>query len=422
MPITDTKARNLKPGDRPVSDGTVKGLRLEPGSARGRAKWILRYVSPVTGKRRDMGLGAYPETSIALARGRAASAREHIAAGQDPIDVRTGEAKERARKQDALTFERAARTVHTELAAGWKNAKHSAQWIQTLETYAFPQIGSSRVSDLGPSDFAEVLRPIWLKKPETASRVKQRCHAIMKWCWAQGEVSGNAVDVVDHLLARQPGKRERLQHQPAMPWRQIPEFVRTALHTDANDITRPLLELLILTAARSGEVRAMTWGEVDREGHVWTIPAERMKTKHAHRVPLSARAVEILDTQWKKARLSELEGDMAAVLVFPTVIGKVPSDMILTAFLRRQNAPSSDPDRCATAHGFRSSFRDWASEHGYARDLAERALAHTINNQAEAAYHRTDLLEQRRPMMEAWGQYVTATETSREAIPIRRSA
>jgi integrase len=233
----------------------------------------------------------------------------------------------------------------------------------------------------------------------------------MKWCWAQGMVSANPVDVVDHLLPHQPGKRERTQHQPSMPWQDIPAFVQGALHAGASNVTRALLEFVILTAARSGEARAMTWAEVDLQAKVWTVPANRMKAKVIHRVPLSDRAVGILEAQ----RALHPDAD----LVFPAPRGGVLSDMVLTGFLRDQNAHSSDAGRVATAHGFRSSFRDWASENGYVRDLAERALAHTITNQAEAAYHRTDLLEQRRAMMEAWAQHIGGDVASPKVVPMR---
>ena len=183
-----------------------------------------------------------------------------------------------------------------------------------------------------------------------------------------------------------------------MPWQDIPEFVRSKLRSGSYTVSRVLLEFVILTAARSGEARAVTWAEVDFDAQVWTVPASRMKAKVVHRVPLSQRALEILSAQ--RARYPETD------LVFPSVRGLVLSDMVLTKFLRDHKAPSSEPGRVATAHGFRSSFRDWASENGYPRDLAERALAHTVKNQVEAAYHRTDLLEQRRAMMEAWGAHV----------------
>jgi integrase len=254
-----------------------------------------------------------------------------------------------------------------------------------------------------------VLRPIWLKKPETASRVKQRCHKVMKWCLAHGLVPGNPVDVVAHLLPQQEAARDRTTHQPAMPWRDIPAFV-TKLRAGAYSITRALLEFVILTAARSGEARAMMWDEVDLEARVWTVPANRMKAKASHRVPLPERAVEILAFQRDRHPDAEL--------VFPSPRGLVLSDMALTKFLRDQKAHSSEAGRAATAHGFRSSFRDWASENAYPRDLAERALAHTIKNQTEAAYHRTDLLEQRRTMMEAWSKHVGGEALS-NVVPLR---
>ncbi|SED20219.1 Integrase [Rhizobiales bacterium GAS191] len=409
--ITDLKAKKVAPGDKPVADGTISGLRLEPGSAKGQGKWILRFVSPVTGKRRDMGLGTYPEVGIADARRRGMEARQMIGGGKDPIEEREADRAARAALAGAMTFEQAARQVHQGMKPGWKNPKHADQWINTLRDYAFPTIGKKKVADLAPTDFAEVLRPIWLAKPETASRVKQRCDTVMKWCWARELIKGNPVDVVDHLLPQQPGKRERTTHQPSMPWRDIPAFVQGVLHAGASNVTRALLEFVILTAARSGEARAMTWAEVDLKAKVWTVPADRMKARVVHRVPLSKLAVEILAAQ------RDLHPD--ADLVFPAPRGGVLSDMVLTKFLRDQKAQSSDKGRVATAHGFRSSFRDWASEKGYPRDLAERALAHTVKNQAEAAYHRTDLLEQRRAMMEAWARHVGGFAAAGSVVPLR---
>lgn len=402
--ISELKAKRIAPGDKPLADGVIRGLRLMPGSAKGQGKWILRFVSPVSGKRRDLGLGRYPDVSIADVRIRGLEARRLIGCGKDPIVER--DANRSAAKAVAVvpTFEQVARQVHEELKLSWKNAKHRDQWINTLRDYAFPKIGDIKVADIGPADFADVLRPIWLEKPETAYRIRQRCHKVMKWCWAQEIVKGNPVDVVDHLLPKQPRKRERTKHQPSMPWREAPEFVKKLRSEGANNVTRALLEFVILTAARSGEARAMTWDEIDLEAKIWTVPASRMKTKVMHRVPLSDRAVEILKAQFALHPNAEL--------VFPSPRGKVLSDMVLTKFLRDQKAASSDKGRVATAHGFRSSFRDWASENGHPRDLAERALSHTISNRVEAAYHRTDLLEQRRPMMEAWSDFVSEQEVT----------
>lgn len=400
--LTDLKAKNIKSGDRNIPDGTVVGLRLEASKAKGQGKWILRYVSPETTRRRDMGLGTYPTVSITEARKAASKARELIRDGKDPIEARRDDKIKNKVNTQAPTFEQAARMVHEDMKPAWKNPKHATQWIATLEIYVFPKIGPRKVRDLKAKDFADALTIIWIEKPETALRVKQRCSVVMDWCVAQEMCDGNPVGVVSKLLPKQPAARERVVHQPSMAWSEVPEFVESELRNGKSLLSKLMLEFLILTAARSGEIRAMTWDEVDLVKAVWTVPAIRMKAKVEHRVPLSVRAVEILTEQQAKAD--------HPTLVFPTVRGKVPSDMILTKFLRDHKIMSSEAGRTATAHGFRSSFRNWASENGYPRDCAERALAHTILNQVEAAYHTTDLLDQRREMMETWSQYVCGTK------------
>ncbi len=270
--ITDTKAKNIKPGDKPIAHGGVAGLRLESGSAKGNGKWILRFVSPETGKRRDMGLGRYPDIGIADVGKAAMAAREQIALGLDPIKDRKKQEASQQAEAGVPTFEEAARQVHIEQSPGWKNAKHVAQWITTLETYIFPVIGKVKVPALTPKHFADALRPIWLKKPETASRTKQRCHAVMAWCWAHGMVAANPVDVIEHLLPKQTPTE---QHQPAMPWAKIPAFICDHLkERQPGDSTRAALEFLILTTARSGAIRMMSWAEVDFDNAIWTIPPE----------------------------------------------------------------------------------------------------------------------------------------------------
>ena len=395
--LTDTKARNIKPDEKAIPHGGVVGLALHSSKTKGRGKWVLRYVSPVSGKRRNAGLGSYPEVSIADAARLATGMREQLAKGLDPLDERKMASVSTENAVSVPMFEEAARLLHQELLPSWKNFKHGQQWINTLVQYVFPVLGSIRLDCIDPKLLAEVLRPIWLDKAETASRVKQRIHAVMAWGWAQGFCSSNPIDVVHFLLPKQPSKAARTEHQPTMPWRDIPLFIADHLHNnDRYDVTRAILEFLILTAVRSGEVREMRWEEVDIKKAVWTIPAERMKAGIEHRVPLSIRCIAILN------RVKGLD----EVLVFPSPRkNTVMSDMALTQLLRRLNAHSDTADRIATAHGFRSSFRDWCSENGYARDLAERALAHTVQNKVEAAYHRTDLLEQRRPMMETWAEF-----------------
>ncbi len=398
--LTDAKARKIKPGDKAVSDGTVQGLYLFPGKSVGKAKWVFRFVSPETGKRRDMGLGSYPAVPLQEAREKGFEARRLLESGKDPLNERQRFLESEQRKMSLPTFAEAARQVHEDLKAGFRNEKHANQWINTLEQYVFPSIGSIQVTNLSPADFAAALKPIWLEKPETASRVKQRCDAVMTWCAAHGHILASPVGVVSQLLPKQPGKRERVANQPAVPWRDVPAFVQNVLHDGLQTRSKLMLEILILTAARSGEVRLMKWQELDLENGIWTLPAQRMKAKVAHRVPLSPYLVALFESLKDEADLEVTD------LVFPSRNKTPVSDMTLTKCLRDHNVASDTPGRIATAHGFRSSFRDWASENGYPRDLAERALAHTIRNATEAAYHRTDLLDQRRDMMLAWETWV----------------
>ncbi|EEV6195605.1 DUF4102 domain-containing protein [Escherichia coli] len=392
--LTDTKARHIKPDDKPISHGGVTGLTLHPSSTKGRGKWVLRYVSPVTQKRRNAGLGSYPEIGIAEAAKLAQTMREQLSAGDDPLELKKAETT----KIVIPTFEEAARKVHTELLPGWRNKKHARQWISTLEQHVFPAMGTVPLDAITPANVADVLRPSWMTIPETSGRVKQRIHKVMQWAWAHGFCSANPVDVVDHLLPQQVSASIRTEHQPAMPWKVIPLYIASRVYTeDRYNVTRGLLLFVVLTACRSGEARAMEWNEIDFKRKIWTIPPGRMKGGLRHRVPLSTQALELLE---------QMRG-LHENLVFPSPRKQtVLSDMVLTSFLRKTKAISDTQGRFAVAYGFRSSFRDWCSEQRYPHDLAERALAHTIRNKSEAAYHRTDLLNERRPMMQAWGDYV----------------
>ena len=396
--LTDLRARNIKPGGKPIADGTVPGLRLHPSNEAGHGKWMMRYVSPATGKRRDMGFGAYPEVTLSEAREKAGDARKLLRDGLDPIEHRNTQAAAVRAEAEMLTFAKAAQRTHADRKDGWKNKKHAAQWLQTLTVYAFPKLGTRKVDDLKVRDFADVLRPIWLEMPETASRIRQRCDAVMEWCIAQELIGVNPVKSVGSLLPKQPRMRERVTRFPALPWQDVPDFVTGTLHSDDPSLSASMLEFLILTAARSGEVRALEWDEVDFDASTWTVPASRMKAGVEHRVPLSDRAVDILKAQKAKAEHPKY--------AFPTIRGKVASDMILTKFLRDKQVPSNVKGRTATAHGFRSSFRDWVSENGYSHEAAERALAHTIRNSTEWSYNRSDLLDQRRILMQAWSDFV----------------
>jgi integrase len=325
-------------------------------------------------------------------------ARQLIASSVDPLEERERLKVETRLEEQVLTFEAAAHKVHIDLKDGWKNLKHGQQWINTLTTYVFPSIGSKKLADITVNDVSEVLRPIWLSKSETASRVKQRIHQVMEWSCAQGLRVGNPVDGVKHLLPKQPSASKRVEHHPAMPWRLIPEFIADHIGTPAK-VSPALLLFVILTAVRSGEARQARWAEFDLKKQVWTIPAARMKIGVSHRVPLAGQTVALLDDLKKRNPKSQL--------VFPSPkAGGILTDMALTSLMRKHKAPSDVPDRVATAHGFRSSFRDWASENNYPQHLAESALAHQIKNEVERAYHRTDLLEQRRQMMQNWANFV----------------
>lgn len=404
--ITDRKARAIKPGDKPVPAG-VTGLYLFAGSEAGRGKWILRYVSPVTGKRRDAGMGSYPDTSVARAIEKALSAREQI---QDDIDPILARQSERA----IPTFEKAARDQWAVLSPGFRNDKHKAQWISSLEQHVFPTIGGIRVDRLETSHFGDVLNPIWLTIPETAKRVKMRCSTVMAACRARKFIMGNPLDDVGPLLPSAKGKDAPVRHHPAMPWKILPAFISDHLNRQPVIGARAALLFTILTAARSGEVRGATWAEIDIDKAQWFVPADRMKANRAHRVPLSADALALLRAQY--------DGDAtppAETLLFPALRGGELSDMALTSLLRKAQAESDVPGRIATAHGFRSSFRNWAADHGVSTELAERALAHTIGNKVQAAYERSDRLAARVKLMQSWADHVMGRAADARVVPIR---
>lgn len=380
--ITDRKAKSIRPGDKPFASG-VTGLWLHAGSKPGYGRWIFRFVSPVTGNRRDMGMGPYPDVPVKSALERARIAREQMAQGIDPIDFRSNQ-------KAVPTFEQAARKQWAVVSPSFRNPKHRAQWISSLEQHAFPAIGHMRVDKLTASHFADILNDLTQKVPETAKRVKMRCGVIMAACRANGLISANPLDDVSPLLSTRAGI---VTHQPAMPWQMVPAFVKE--HLAVLSGAKAALLFTILTAARSGEVRGATWDEIDFDNRLWIVPAERMKVGVEHRVPLSKQAMAIISSQ---ARLNEF--------VFPASRGGQLSDMALTAILRKANAPSDAPGRVATVHGFRSSFRNWCADNGVDSDAAERALAHTISNRVRAAYERSDRLEARREVMQKWADFV----------------
>ncbi len=367
-----------KPGR--YADGNGLYLVVDP---QGSKRWMLRTV--VQGRRRDIGLGSTALISLSEAREAAAGMRRAARTGGDPL------ADRRASRAVVPTFAEAARTVHGDHRSAWRNPKHAAQWLSTLKTYAFPLIGERPVDQLTTADVLRVLSPIWLTKAETARRVRQRMGAVLDWAKAAGFRSGdNPVQGVGKGLPRQTDKPD---HHEALPFGDVAAFLDRLAASKASDTVKGALELLILTACRTGEVVNARWSEVNLDAAVWIVPAERMKAGREHRVPLSARAVELL---------RNAETERTGEFVFPGRSSRAPlSNMALLMHLRRMG-------ETATAHGFRSAFRDWASERtNFPREVCEMALAHVIRDKTEAAYRRGDLFEKRAQLMEAWSQFAT---------------
>lgn len=387
--------------------GGVAGLGLQV-SPTGAKSWVLRVM--VGGKRRDMGLGGYPDVTLAGARDSARNARAKIKEGIDPVeDARQKRSELYAARASAMTFSEAASAYIAVKEAEWRNDKHGQQWRNTLATYAEPIIGNILVRDIGQSHILKVLEPIWLEKTETAKRLRGRIESILDWARVRGYRDGeNPARWRGHLqmLLQSPGKVQKVEHHPALPYVEIGAFL-ALLRQEAGTAARAL-EFAILTAARSGEVRGATWEEIDLDAALWIIPAERMKAKKEHRVTLNEGAAAILEATPKEQR---------AGLIFRNGKGKQFSDAAMSSVLRRMKR--SD----ITVHGFRSTFRDWAAEcTNYPREVAEMALAHVIENKVEAAYRRGDLFDKRQRLMRDWWRYTNKTEGVATVTPIKSKA
>jgi integrase len=379
--LNPLQVKNLKEPGR-YSDGDGLLLEVRPGGSK---SWIVRLQS--NGQRRDYGLGSFKDVTLTEARDKARDYRKLLRSGIDPLA-----AKRKAREQ-IPTFRAAAKAVHTEHKPSWRNGKHGAQWLATLESYAFPHFGDFPIDQVESGNVRDALAEIWLTKPETARRVRQRIGTVLDYAQGKGWRSHPfGMAAVNKSLPKQPPK---IGHFDAMPYARVPEFLDTI--RQKLSMGRLALEALILTATRSGEVRGARWKELDLDGATWTIPAERTKTGKRtgkpHIVPLSPVAVEV----FKRAAALRIEG---SELVFHgSKRGKPLSDMTLLKVLRDLKEPF-------TVHGFRSAFRDWVAEQtSFSGEVAEAALAHTIPNKVEAAYRRTDFLEKRRKLMEAWGAH-----------------
>lgn len=375
--------------------GGVSGLMLQVAKG-GSRSWILR--ARVGDKRRDIGLGGYPEVSLALARDRASEEKELIRQGIDPVEQkRATRARLISEQRKTITFDDAADTVHETKSKEFKNEKYKAQWISAIRMYASPIIGKKPISEIDLHDIKAVLTPIWETKTDTAKKLRGNIETILAWAtvneYRKGENPARWQGYLDQILPK-PSKIRKVKHFKAMPIDNMPVFMLDLRKQEG--IGARALEFSILTAARSGEVRGAIWDEIDLNAKVWTIPAGRMKGGKEHRAPLSDEAVQLLQNMPR----------LGTDIVFPSPRNGMLSDMTLSAVLKRMNLD-------CVPHGFRSTFRDWASERThYPRDVAEMALAHTIKNKTEAAYRREDLLPKRALMMQDWADYINGKKSS----------
>lgn len=365
------------------------GLYLQVTEA-GAKTWIYRFM--LNGRRRDMGLGAAHTVTLAEAREEARRCRQLARDGVDPIDNRkAARLSALAKTATTMTFKQCAEGYIRAYEAGWRNTKHAAQWTSTLEHYAYPVMGELSVATVDTGLVMRVLEPIWSTKTETASRVRGRIEAILDWAivrkYRDGENPARWKGHLDHLLPAR-AKVQKAGHHAALPYDRMVDFMKTL--GDVDGVAARALEFAILTAARTGEVLGVTWAEIDLEKRLWVIPPERMKAGREHRVPLSKAALAVLQGQ------SGREGP-----VFRGGKANKPlSNMALLMTLRRMKRTD------LTAHGFRSTFRDWVAEcTDFPHEVAEMALAHAVGDKVEAAYRRGDLFEKRRKLMDEWAKY-----------------
>jgi integrase len=383
--------QDLKPGM--YSDGLGLYLQVRPGNAK---SWIFRYRTH--GKLRDMGLGPLHSVSLAEAREKAALCRTARLNGLDPLEERRkDETANIIEASRAITFEQCAESYITTHKDGWKNGKHASQWTATLRTYVYPVFQGKAVAEINDELVLQVLRPIWKGKTETASRVRGRIERILDWArvmkYRTGDNPARWRGHLDHLLPKR-SKVAAIIHHAALPIDETPAFIQI-LRREAT-VTARALEYCILTATRTNETLGMRWDEVDESAQLWTVPSVRMKASRDHRVPLAPEALLIL-AEMREIRTSEY--------VFPGGRAQRPlSSMAFLMMLRRLKRTD------ITAHGFRSTFRDWAAERtAFPNEVVEMALAHTIGNKVEAAYRRGDLFNKRRQLAEAWASFCSGT-------------
>jgi integrase len=393
------------------ADGGGLYLRVTPEGAR---NWVLRYM--LDRRPRWMGLGPLALYGLKEAREKALDARRKRHEGIDPIDARRAErARQRLEAAKAITFKECAEAHITSHREGWRNAKHAGQWAATLATYAYPVMGALPVQAVDTGLVLKVLRPIWTAKPETASRVRGRLESILDFAKVSGYREGeNPARWRGHLDKLLPAhsKVRQVEHHAALPYAELPAFLASLREQEG--IAPRALEFLILVAGRTGEVIGARWTEIDLLDKTWTVPAARMKAKREHRVPLPARALAILD-EMRSAR----DGNNDDAFVFPGAkAGKPLSNMALLMLLRRLGRDD------LTAHGFRATFKTWASERtSFQNEIVEASLAHTIGGKVEQAYRRGDMFEKRRKLLAAWATFCSSAPAvnTPKIVPLRGS-
>jgi integrase len=384
--LTAIKVNTIKEKGRYADGG---GLYLQVGPTGGKA-WLFRFT--LNGRPREMGLGAVNAVSLKKAREKAAECRGRLADDIDPLAVRHSErAAKRLSDANTMTFDACATAYIKAHRSGWKNAKHAEQWTNTLKTYCNPVFGSLPVQEVSTAHVMRVLEPLWRTKTETAARIRGRIEQVLSWAQVHGYRSGeNPARWRGHLdkLLAAPTKVKKSTHHAALPYAEIGSFWGDLKAQDG--VAARALQFVVLTAVRTSEAIGAKWSEVDLDKEVWTIPAERMKARREHRVPLSDTAVQLLKALPRK-------GDF----VFPGGKPKKPlSNMAMLTLLKRMGRDD------LTVHGFRSTFRDWASEVStFPSEVAEAALAHVVADKTEAAYRRGDLFEKRRKLMQSWAAY-----------------
>jgi len=368
------------------------GLRLIV-SLSGAKKWVLRFT--INGKRREMGLGSFPDIGLADAREKSTQYRKQVKDGIDPIENRLIEA------EVTPTFTTCAARYIRAHRRGWKNYKHSRQWVSTIKTYVRPVIGKKQVDTIVTDDILKILSPIWNTKTETAKRIQGRIENILDYAAAHNyRDSQNPAQWRGHLnkLLPKPSRVKTVTHHPAMPYEEVADFMEQLSKKDS--ISAMALRVLILTATRTSEALLATWSEIDQESAIWVIPAERMKARREHRIPLSNMVMDIIKALPRSDN----------PYLFPgTRYGKPLSNMAMLQLMRGLGYGVNGEHGGYVPHGFRSSFRDWSGEVShFPRDVAEMALAHAIENKVEAAYRRGDLFDKRRLMMNEWSDYITS--------------